>query len=330
MGSPVTIIETQRPVLVSDTLTYPEINPRVIERGVRTVIGVPVISRGEVLGVLYVNRREPNVYSENDVRLVSALANQAGATIANVRLFSQVSEARDRLEAIINSTQEGILVLDNAGRVVTANSRLEFFLELQRDQLEGRAVDELLEHHRDAMVNLFGLSLTELDEWTKRLGPDSTETHRRMLQIPAGGSGGAASTPSHARFIELFATPVLDVVGQAIGRLLVFRDITEEKELERMRDDLTGMMVHDLRSPLTAVLSGLDILRELTVDEHSDPMSYTGIGCSGAELPSDVDNGQQSVGYQSVGEWKDASGVRSSAVFSARSWRRVSPFSDSF
>jgi NtrC-family two-component system sensor histidine kinase KinB len=277
------IIETRRPVLVSDTLTYPEINPRVIERGVRTVIGVPVISRGEVLGVLYVNRREPNVYTDNDVRLVSALANQAGATIANVRLFSQVSEARDRLEAIINSTQEGILVLDNSGRVVTANSRLGFFLDLQREQLAGLTINELLEHHRDAMVNLFGLTLTELDGWISRLLPDSTETYRRTLQIPAGGSAGAASTSSSSRrrFTELFVTPVLDTAGQAIGRLLVFRDITEEKELERMRDDLTGMMVHDLRSPLTAVLSGLDILRELAVDEHTDPMGIQALDVAG-------------------------------------------------
>jgi NtrC-family two-component system sensor histidine kinase KinB len=55
--------------------------------------------------------------------------------------------------------------------------------------------------------------------------------------------------------------------------LMVFRDVTEEKELDRMREDLTGMMVHDLRSPLTAVLSGLEMIKELAFSQDSDPLA---------------------------------------------------------
>ena len=83
------------------------------------------------------------------------------------------------------------------------------------------------------------------------------------------------------RFSALFSTPVLGAAGQAIGRLLVFRDISEEKELQQMREDLTDMMVHDLRSPLTAVLSGLEMVRELTLDENSDPLSIQAMEIAG-------------------------------------------------
>ncbi len=268
-----TIIQNRRPVLISNTLTYPGINPVVVERGVRSIIGVPVISRGEVLGVLYVNHSQPDIYTENDVRLVSALANQAGATIANVRLFTQVSEARDRLEAIINSTQEGILVLDNASRVVIANVRLGFFSELRRDQLVGRTVDELIRDHPEALMNLLGMAEDELADWAVRLQTDPTESYRGAFQTPRVGGATTQQQGLRPRFTALFSTPVLDNVGQAIGRLLVFRDITEEKELERMREDLTDMMVHDLRSPLTAVLSGIEMVRELIFGEDSDPLA---------------------------------------------------------
>jgi len=264
------IVETGRPVLVSDTQTYSGINPAVIQSGIRSIIGVPTMSRGEVLGVLYVNHRRPYAYTENDVRVVSALANQAGATIANVSLFAQVSEARDRLEAIINSTKEGILVLDNAHRVVIANAQIERFVDLRRQQLLGSTVDELMQNHRDALMNLLGFTATQLRDWIMRLDARPTEV-LRTFQTPAlsEASGPAVA----ARFTELFSTPVLDETQQVIGHLLVFRDITEEKELEQTREDLIGMMVHDLRSPLTAVLSGLEMIQELALGEARDPLA---------------------------------------------------------
>jgi NtrC-family two-component system sensor histidine kinase KinB len=230
--------------------------------------------------VLFVNHREPHVYTENDVRLVSALANQAGATIANVRLFSQVSEARDRLEAIINSTQEGILVLDNTGRVVIANAHMEFFSDLRRDQLIGYTVEEIFQRHEAKLLNLLGIEPDDLRSWMDGVGM-SAASERRAFVIPSAVVIPGPQSSTRARFTELFDTPVLDEVGQVIGRLMVFRDITEEKELEQMRRDLTSMMVHDLRSPLTAVLSGLEMVKELTVGEQSDPLAIQAMDVAG-------------------------------------------------
>jgi GAF domain-containing protein len=268
-----TIVETSQPILIPDALDHPNINPVVVERGIRSVLGVPVMSRGEVLGVLYVNHRHPHAYIDNDVRLVSALANQAGATIANVSLFAQVSEARDRLEAIINSTQEGILVLDNSGRVVIANANIESFAGLSRDQLVGYTVDNLFQNHRQALQNLLGLTTEEASDWMSALQSNPTQSVTRTFQTLGPGAASAQSQRSQSHFTELFSTPVLGEAGQVIGRLMVFRDITEAKELEQMREDLTGMIIHDLRSPLTAVLSGLGMIKELTVDEDSDPLA---------------------------------------------------------
>jgi NtrC-family two-component system sensor histidine kinase KinB len=244
-----------------------------LEREVRAVIGVPVMSQGEVLGVLYINHRRPHAYSENDVRLIGALANQAGATISNVELFNQVSQARDRLEAIINSTRDGILVLDNSNRVVIANARMRLFSELRRDQLVGRTVEELIQDHPGELMNFLGLTLDELREWATTLQTDPTKSSSRTFQIPVFEGASSQSQRTHTRSAELFGMPVLDKENQVIGRLMVFRDITEEKELEKMREDLTGMMVHDLRSPLAAVLSGLEMIQELTASGDSDPLA---------------------------------------------------------
>ncbi|MCP4543725.1 MAG: GAF domain-containing protein, partial [Chloroflexi bacterium] len=224
------IIETKEPVLIPNALAYPNINPVVLERGVRSIIGVPVMSQGGISGVLFVNRRSPHTYSENDLRLVGALANQAGATIANVRLFNQISEAHDRLEAIINSTRDGILVLDNLARVVIANTRMESFSDLRRDQLVDHTVEELMSDHPQGMVDLLGLTLDELRAWAILLQTKPTESAARIFQTLALEQAGAQQQRAHS-FTELFSMPVLDEAGQVIGRLMVFRDITKEKEL---------------------------------------------------------------------------------------------------
>jgi signal transduction histidine kinase len=65
-------------------------------------------------------------------------------------------------------------------------------------------------------------------------------------------------------------TPVRDANGQLIGWLLVLRDITEERELDEAREQLTEMIVHDLRGPLTAILGSLKLLDDA---RHGIPTS---------------------------------------------------------
>ena len=70
------------------------------------------------------------------------------------------------------------------------------------------------------------------------------------------------------RFIDRANAPVRDEEGRAIGLLLVFVDVTEERELTQAREDLSNMIVHDLRGPLTAVTTSLKLLNEFVSPEE--------------------------------------------------------------
>ena len=65
------------------------------------------------------------------------------------------------------------------------------------------------------------------------------------------------------RDLEILALPVHDSQGSLNGRLIVLRDISEEKSMERFREELTHMIVHDLRSPLSGVISSLRLIEEM-------------------------------------------------------------------
>ena len=63
------------------------------------------------------------------------------------------------------------------------------------------------------------------------------------------------------RFIRHLTMPVRDENGEVYGQLAVLRDITQEKELEQIRDDWTSMLVHDLRAPLTSIMNGVMMVK---------------------------------------------------------------------
>jgi signal transduction histidine kinase len=75
------------------------------------------------------------------------------------------------------------------------------------------------------------------------------------------------------RFVDRTDAPVRDEKGRVLGLLMVFADVTEERELSQARDDLSSMIVHDLRGPLTAVTTSLTLLKEMA--SPGDPLGKT-------------------------------------------------------
>ncbi len=247
------VIATRRPALINDTLHEPDMNPRVLEAGIRSVIAMPIIRKNETLGVLYVNSRTPHKYSTDSLQLAQLLANEAAVTIENARLFSEIAEARDRLAAILNSSRDAVLMFDVSGRVVVANPMLEQLWGIQRTHLEGMSLMRLLDEP--------GLGLAE------RLGY-SPGTLRTLLDQATTGApvrwDKETFTLSGARerVIERTGLPVLDEKGGLVGWMLVLHDVTEEYELQKLREDLTNMIVHDLRSPLVAILDSYELMAD--------------------------------------------------------------------
>ncbi|MGH2593097.1 MAG: GAF domain-containing protein, partial [Anaerolineae bacterium] len=252
------IITMRRPVLINDTLLEPEMNPRVLEAGIRSVIAMPIIRKDEVLGVLYVNSKTPGKYSADSLQLARLLANEAALAIENARLFSQVAQARDRLAAILNSSRDAVLMFDVSGRVIVANPILEQLWGIRRAQLEGKSLLHLLDTPELDLAAQLGYSpgvlRTLLDQATAG-APVRWDKDTFTLSV-VEGSG------ARLRSIERIGLPVLDESGGLVGWMLVLRDVTEERELQKMRDDLSNMIIHDLRSPLVAILDSYQLIAE--------------------------------------------------------------------
>jgi GAF domain-containing protein/nitrogen-specific signal transduction histidine kinase len=257
------VVKEGKPVLVLDTHTHPEVNPHTLEAGIGSLVAVPLISQGQPVGVMYVGSFKTRQFDEGDVQIISALANQAAAAISNARLFSEVAEKRDQLQAILDSADDGMLIFEPGSRIVMVNPCLETMWNVPHGWLNDRRLMELLNQPEVAIAAKLGYTPEALRQLLERLSTASElNWNKHIYQLPGH---------SPARYVERTCLPVLDAERVPIGWMMLLRDVTEELEVQRIRDDLTNTIVHDLRSPLSSILGSLYFLEELAQNDQDSP-----------------------------------------------------------
>jgi two-component system, NtrC family, sensor histidine kinase KinB len=218
---------------------------------------VPLMRGQKVIGVLVLESASRGSFGDDDVHFAGQLANQAIIAIENARLFRRIAEARDRLQVILNTMEEGLLLIDGEGVVALASPRVEM-LGLSPDAVVGQHVDTLLKAPEVRFAERLGFSTNAaLVKLIKELQTS------RVGREPVSYTLESESAPLHIRRL---AIPVSDE-DRAIGVLLVFHDETEAYDLAQAREDLSRMIIHDLRSPLTAVTTSLKLLTEFIPPE---------------------------------------------------------------
>ncbi len=148
-------------------------------------------------------------------------------------------------QAIFQSMQDGVLVLDGAGRLVDINPAGRLMLGIPARQPAARI-------QLDALLPASLCSAS---------GNAPGEAHEFLF-----GRGEAA------RWLRPEFYPLVEEQGRVLGQLLVLYDITREHQLAELRDDLTHMMVHDLRNPLTIMYCSAELLLDEALDQL-DPRS---------------------------------------------------------
>ena len=221
---------------------------------------VPIIWRDQTLGAITLESEKQAHYSDEDQNFIVQLANQAVFALENARLFNNTTEAHDRMQAILNTMTEAIILIDRRENIVLANPRVTTLLGLKRDLLVGQALDEALKKTNLATC----MGFASPDEALRQVHSLDTP------QAPYYPEMFAYTLSSHHAEIHIHREmiPVPDEQGEIIGALLVFYDQSEQHNLERAREEFSQMIIHDLRSPLTAVTSNVSMLSELVPPDH--------------------------------------------------------------
>lgn len=205
---------------------------------VRSVIATPLRRRQRVIGVLTLVHDEPYQFTEANLPLLTAIAGQAAIALENARLFKETEQERIKLSAIINSTQDAVLVTTPDNKTLLVNPTAQELLSLEEEPAPGIPLVEL----------------TDIKELLNFLSPDS----------PASGE---VQLPDN-RVMWATVTELADV-----GRVTVLRDISAFKALDKMKREFVTAFTHDLRTPLATVKGYVELVRmdgPLTVRQEED------------------------------------------------------------
>lgn len=242
------VLQSGRALIIEDVQQETDYVP--LAAATRSQLSVPVTWRGEIIGVITLESDQRAGFKVEEGNFISQLANQMVIAVDNARLFQRVTEARDRMQAILDTMTEGIVLIDRWGRIALANPRVDL-IGLDGNELIGTHINELLTRSEMRLIECMGFAN---DAELRSILSESSAPAMLSYKLTHDGK---------TTYILRQIIPVQDEADVVIGALLVFQDETEQRELEHARESFSRLIVHDLRSPLTAITSSIEFLAEM-------------------------------------------------------------------
>lgn len=265
------IVRHRRAVVIEDAMLDERWSGQVERPDLRSVLAVPLIAGDEVIGVLALFHERPGAFSQEQLELVEAAAAQVANAISNAQLYLLIRDQAERLgtmlreehiasaknQAILESIVDGVLVADARGNISLANLSASQVLEIPRDQLLGKSINELL-----------GLYSASGDGWLRTINSWSRESDPQ--EPPPFLAERLVIEDKH---VSIHLSPVFSR-GQYFGTVSIFRDVTQEVEVDRMKSEFVSTVSHELRTPMTSVKGFAELLLMGAAGELSESQSH--------------------------------------------------------
>ena len=220
---------------------------------------VPIVSGDRVLGVLSAQSYAPEAYEDADLLSLSAIAAQAGITVQRLRVTEQMALEHERhaseLEAVLATMNDALLIVDARGAIVRLN----------------RAARELLCLGSASLVLGQPLEQQRLEQWPATAREITAALVPVIDALRSGASHAGAEIKLRSgrlRVLSLSASGLRSPGGALQGGVIGFRDITGQRELERLREDIFSMAWHDMETPIMVIRGHAELLlRRLSCGE---------------------------------------------------------------
>ena len=222
-----------------------------LEEPVRSYFNIPLVIGDQLVGVLTVSHTKAGLYKESEMEILYKIVNQASQAVG--KLEEVVKTEQGKIAAMLESMLEGVVMTDKDYHVIAANPASKIVIGYK-----GEAVPTIF-NFMDAFKGVLDIR-GKLEEAIKL---------DKILTIDEVFFGG--------KYYQVVVSPVKSNVGvtkgEILGGVVIFHDVTHEKEAEKMRSDFTSMMVHELRSPLGNIKKIGEMMRSSKVLEDKQASS---------------------------------------------------------
>ena len=226
------------------------------------VIRLPLSSGGAVIGLIYVFQTGNYYFVEDAPNLLRSFAEQAAIAVRNARLYQQVNQEKQRSDAILEQSADGVMILDRHLRITVFNKALSQMTGWPAAEAIGRLHDEVVQW--ESLKTESDLRAALEHNWPL---PNAAylhvegEAHRHQ----------DASCASDRRAITLGITyaPLMDDDGRMTDIIANVRDLTRYREEEALQKTFISVISHELKTPVAIIKGYAGTLRR--PDGHWSP-----------------------------------------------------------
>jgi len=221
------VVKTGEAVMIGGSAREKDIRTAYL---VKALLSAPLKTKDKVIGVLSVdNKISDKTFTDNDLYLLSALADYAAIAIENAQLFTAAKSERSKLEIIIGSTEDAVIVTDSEMRVLLLNRAARRAFAIKSAEATNKPIAQVVKN--ESLLHLFIRSI------------EGSQVQRGEIPLEEGRTLNANLTP---------------IPG--VGYAAVMQDITHLKALDKMKSEFVSTVSHDLRSPLTTIKGFVQLL----------------------------------------------------------------------
>lgn len=230
------------PAVQQDTRWYPGVDEKTGFQ-TRSIVAVPIRVGSEILGVLETINPPDGTLNEDGLKLLTNVAALAASAIQNARHFRRAREAEERYLRLFENSANPILITSPEGQITEVNQTFLRTMGYPVEDVIGRFFSD------------FTSQPEQVTHWLQQIaqGEERITGNLKVLS----NQGTPVPFEVRATCIQIGKVPFVQ---------WILNDLSERIRLEQVREDLTHMIIHDLRNPLSSIMSSLDLIQAVFRD----------------------------------------------------------------
>lgn len=233
---------------VNADVRFSMMTPFALKEKFTSLLWSPLIGRNRIIGTLALFTEKQRIWTQEEIQWLDIFTNMFSMTLENILLLYDLVSEKSQLQTLIDNVPEGVFTTDANRLILTWNRAAE--------KITGFKMSEVIEKDCCQFIKCQGVDGTFCNNRCPvKEAVDKQEKFDSGLE-----NTFILNTQGDQVPVFITAAPIFNEEGKVDGAIMVFRDITKEKEIERIKEEFLATITHDLKSPLASIMGYTELL----------------------------------------------------------------------